>query len=312
MPIQDEITALISNAKLDKALEKFQEWATINDKEISNQLILLQGRLSSLKRSENLGLLSFSDTNRERNILTNSVLSMLENIGDTKTTSASSTPSVTASGMSDTAKAQGNPKTILFFGSNPSDTGKLQLEKEFAGISSSLQEKQLDFKIYSKWATKANEVQSEIVKRKPTIIHFSGHGLGSDVAVAGSRSVGRPSQEASGLIFQDTKGNSKVMDTNDLKRLFEILDKYKMRVSTVVLNACYSANQAKAIMPYVDYVVGMTTAVGDEAAIVFAKEFYSILGETGNIEMAFDLAVNAIDIDDLQDGDTPKLFPRDA
>ncbi len=310
MPIQDEITALILNAKLEKAIEKFQEWAIVNDKEINNQLILLQGRLSSLKRSENLGLLSFSDTNRERNILTNSVLSMLENISDTKNTKANSTSSVTASPASDTAKAQGNQKTILFFGSNPTDTGKLQLEKELVGISSSLQEKQLDFIIYQKWATKANEVQTEIVKRKPTIVHFSGHGLGKEYA--GSRSIGRPTQEESGLIFQDMKGNSKVMDTGDLKRMFEIFAKYNMKVSTVVLNACYSANQAKAIMPYVDYVVGMTTAVGDEAAITFAKEFYSILGETGNVEMAFDLAVNAINIDDLQDGDTPKLFPRDA
>lgn len=314
MPIQDEIRSLISNAKLEQALEKFQGWAAPKDSELSNQIILLQGRLSSLKRSENLGLLSFSDANRERNILTNSVLNMLESM-DEKSPSGTPTPSPKTGGEPSHGGQSGqnpatNRKTILFLASNPTDTGKLQLEKELVNISSSLQEKQLNFTIYQKWATKANEVQLEIVRRKPAILHFSGHGLGEKYA--GSRAIGRPSQKESGLIFQDANGNMKVMETKDLKRMFEIFAKNNMKVGTVVLNACYSAEQAKAIMPYVDYVVGMTTAVGDEAAIVFAKEFYSILGETDNVEMAFDLAVNAISIESLKDEDTPKLFPRDA
>ncbi len=314
MAIQDEIRSLISSAKLDKALDKFQEWAAPNDADLNNQLILLQGRLSSLKRSENLGLLSFSDVNRERNILTNSVLTLLDDIGDNSSSDSSSTkPSqgiVTPSSDKTPPPATNTQKVILFFASNPNDTGKLQLEKELVGISSSLQEKQLKFTIFQKWATKANEVQREIVTRKPAIIHFSGHGLGKEYA--GSRGIGRPSQDESGLIFQDANGNMKVLQTDELKKMFEIFAKYKMKVGTVVLNACYSANQARAIMPYVDYVVGMTTAVGDEAAITFAKEFYGILGETDNVEMAFDLAVNAIGIEGLKDEDTPKLFPRDA
>ena len=108
------------------------------------------------------------------------------------------------------------------------------------------------------------------------------------------------------------RGNMKVMQTDELKRMFEIFAKYNMKVGIVVLNACYSASQAKAIMPYVDYVVGMTTAVGDEAAITFAKEFYTILGETENVEMAFDLAINSINIDYLKIENMPKLYPRDA
>lgn len=308
MTIQIEIRDLISNAKLEQAIDKFQAWAAPNDAELSNQLILLKGRLNSLKRSENLGLLSFSDANRERNILTNSVLSLLEDIDNSRnsaTTAPSAMPQQPLSGSPTT-----NRKTILFLASNPTDTGKLQLEKELVNITTSLQEKQLSFTVYQKWATKANEVQLEIVKRKPAILHFSGHGLGEKYQ--GSRAIGRPSQIESGLIFQDSSGNTKVMETKDLKRMFEIFAKNNMKISTVVLNACYSAEQAKAIMPFVDYVVGMTTAVGDEAAIVFAKEFYAILGETDNVEMAFDLAVNAISIESLKEEDTPKLFPRDA
>ena len=46
----------------------------------------------------------------------------------------------------------------------------------------------------------------------------------------------------------------------------------------MVLNACYSETQARAIAEHIDAVVGMTTAVGDQAAINFAAAFYQALG----------------------------------
>jgi hypothetical protein len=74
-----EITNLISNAKIVKAIEKLQEYAhQANEKEAVNQCILLKGRLSSLQHSENLGLLNFTETNRERNIVTNSIINLVE------------------------------------------------------------------------------------------------------------------------------------------------------------------------------------------------------------------------------------------
>lgn len=309
MSIQEEIQALIGDAKLEDAINKFKAWAKGRDSDLENAIILLQARYNALKRNANLNLLEPNDIARESNRIINALLELLRGV---KSDGDSSTPppSVNQHSIPNPETVIEPKKTILFFASNPLDTGQLQLEKEFAGISASLQEKQAIFNVFSKWATRANEVQSEIVKRKPQIIHFSGHGVGA--LVDNSRAVGRPSQIESGLIFQDARGRSQVMDTGDLKRMFELFAKYNMKVNTVVLNACYSAEQAKAIMPHVDYVVGMTTAVGDEAAIVFAKEFYAILAETGNVEMAFDFGVSAINIDNLPDGDTPKLYPRDV
>ena len=42
----------------------------------------------------------------------------------------------------------------------------------------------------------------------------------------------------------------------------------------VVLNACHSHEQAKAIVQEIDFVVGMADSIGDEAARVFAAAFY--------------------------------------
>ena len=49
-------------------------------------------------------------------------------------------------------------------------------------------------------------------------------------------------------------------------------------IRCVVLNACYSEAQAQAIAEAIDCVVGMTSAVGDDAAIEFATAFYRALG----------------------------------
>lgn len=307
MPIQDEIRTLVANAKLEQAIQAFQNWANTNNKDLSNQLILLQGRFNSLKRNENLGLLSFSDANRERNILTNSVLSLLEEI-DASKVPTSSIPSVSnpSSGSTNPQQPDNKPKTILFLASNPTSTAKLQLEKEYSLIGNSLQDN-TKYKLYSKWATLARDVQNEIIDREPYLLHFSGHGTGQKLQ-EGTRAVGRPSQKESGLIFQDLKGNSKIIETDDLKRMFQMFANNSMKVSVVVLNACYSAAQAEAILPYVDYVIGMTTAVGDEGAITFAEQFYKVLGKNKTIEFAFESAVLAVDIDGLPDGDTPKLY----
>ena len=51
------------------------------------------------------------------------------------------------------------------------------------------------------------------------------------------------------------------------------------RVQLVVLNACYSAPIATALLAHVDCVVGMTGAIQDNAAQNFAIGFYGGLGE---------------------------------
>ena len=80
-----EITNLISDANLGKAIEKFKEYAyPQNEEDAVNQCILLAGRLSSLQHSINLGLLSFTDANIERNIITNSILMLVEQYSKSK------------------------------------------------------------------------------------------------------------------------------------------------------------------------------------------------------------------------------------
>jgi len=72
--------------------------------------------------------------------------------------------------------------------------------------------------------------------------------------------------------------------------------------------ACYSEMQAPAIAKHIPCVVGMSKAVGDNAAIVFAKAFYRGLGYGKNVETAFELGTNQLDLSKLKDKDTPKIL----
>ena len=77
-----------------------------------------------------------------------------------------------------------------------------------------------------------------------------------------------------------------------------------------MLNACYSERQAQAIAEHIDCVVGMTSAVGDDAAIQFATGFYRALGYGRDVQTAFDLGTNLIALQGLPDVDTPHLVAR--
>jgi hypothetical protein len=78
----------------------------------------------------------------------------------------------------------------------------------------------------------------------------------------------------------------------------------------VVLNSCYSEEQAAAIAATIDCVVGMSAAVEDRSAIGFSKAFYQALAYGRNVQEAFDLGSVEIGLEGLPDEDAPKLLVR--
>lgn len=99
-------------------------------------------------------------------------------------------------------------------------------------------------------------------------------------------------------------GNSHPVSPRALSQVFSIL---KDNIRCVVLNACYSEQQAQAIAQHIDCVIGMSNAIGDPAAISFATAFYQALGYGRSIKTAFDLGCAQVDIENLSEQDTPKL-----
>ncbi|MBW4479559.1 MAG: GUN4 domain-containing protein [Tolypothrix brevis GSE-NOS-MK-07-07A] len=174
-------------------------------------------------------------------------------------------------------------KKILILAANPKQTSRLRLDEEVRDIKEGLRlSQQRDkFILQQEWAVRPRDVRRAVLDFRPNIIHFSGHGSGS-----------------TGLSFEDETGKEKLVTSEALAGLF---GQFAKQVECVVLNACYSEEQALAIAQHIDYVIGMNAAIGDKAALEFAVGFYDALvaydpryDTYSRIEFAFNIACNAI------------------
>lgn len=179
---------------------------------------------------------------------------------------------------------------ILFLASNPKDTCQLRLGEEMRAIDQALREAEFrgNFDIEQQWAVRAIDLQGYLLRHKPDIVHFSGHG-----------------SESNEIILEDTDGNSKPVPNQALSKLFSVL---KDNIRCVILNACYSERQAHAIAQSIDCVIGMSKAIGDSAAISFSIAFYQGLGYGRDVKTAFDLGCLQINLVGLNEQNTPKLL----
>ena len=163
-----------------------------------------------------------------------------------------------------------NQIKILFLAANPKDTSQLRLDEEMRAIDQAIQQAEFRdrFDIETQWAVRVVDLQGYLLRHKPDIVHFSGHG-----------------SESSEIILEDNDGNSQPVSSRALGQLFSVL---KENIRCVILNACYSEQQAQAIAEHIDCVIGMSKAIGDKAAISFAAAFYQALGYGKDFKTGFE------------------------
>jgi len=178
---------------------------------------------------------------------------------------------------------------ILFLSANPTSYSRIRLDEEVRRIQTDLKSaKERDnLELKQESAVTTDTLMQSILDESPRIVHFSGHG------------------EQQGIILENEIGEPKMVSMEALAALFKL---FKDSVECVVLNSCYSKNQAKAIKLHIPYVVGMNTAVPDKAAIAFSKGFYKALGAGKDIPFAFKLGVAAIKLEGVKGADIPELL----
>ncbi|NCR42206.1 MAG: CHAT domain-containing protein [Microcystis aeruginosa W13-11] len=181
-------------------------------------------------------------------------------------------------------------KRILILSANPKNTTPLRLDEEIREIKEGLRRatQRDNFVIETGQAVRYRDIRRAILDFGPNIVHFSGHGAGEE-----------------GLAFEDETGQVKLVEAQALAGLFGL---FADQIECVVLNACYSEVQAKAIAEHISYVVGMRKAIGDKAAIEFAVGFYDALGAGRTVEFAYELGCNSIEIAGISEHLTPQLL----
>jgi hypothetical protein len=180
-------------------------------------------------------------------------------------------------------------RKILILTANPKNTDRLRLDEEVREIQTALdQSKDRDqFEIITRWAVRVDDLQLILLDHSPNIVHFSGHGGGSQ-----------------GLALENELGQTQLVSSTALAGLFKL---FETSVNCVFLNACYSEEQAIAIHQHIDYVVGMNQAIGDRAAVKFAKGFYQAIARNKSFTEAFEFGCNSIDLQGIPEFSTPIL-----
>ncbi|MCI5163603.1 MAG: CHAT domain-containing protein [Candidatus Electrothrix sp. AX5] len=183
--------------------------------------------------------------------------------------------------------------TILLLTANPDDTAYLRIDREIEAIDKGLRlAGQVDrFSFKASHAVKVPDLRRSMQRYRPKIVHFSGHGSGEQ-----------------GLCFESDQGRTQFVQAEALSDFFHL---FSSQVRCVVLNACYSEVQAEAIARHIDYVVGMSESITDQAAIAFSVAFYESLGNGESIESSYKFSCAEIALLNLKEEHIPKLIRRE-
>ena len=166
---------------------------------------------------------------------------------------------------------------ILILASNPRKD--LNLDREIRDLKRAIENSRNreEFEVVDELAVRVGDLQELLHKHRPQIVHFCGHGGGEQ-----------------GLVFESDVGREHLVSTDALSNLFRL---FSSSIECVLLNACYSEEQAGAIVDHINYVIGMNQEIRDDAAIAFSKGFYRALGYACSIEQSYEFGCNAIQLE---------------
>lgn len=183
--------------------------------------------------------------------------------------------------------------TVLFIASNPLDQPQLRLDEEAREIESMIRKSEYrdSVSFVTKWAARPLDILQSINEINPTIVHFSGHGSDEDE-----------------LVFQDNSGNTKLIAK---EAIVQTMVSTSEDIKLLFFNTCFSYGQAEAVVEHVDAAIGMNTTIGDDAARVFAAQFYSAIGFGQSVYKAFQQAKSALMLEGIPEENTPELYIKD-
>ena len=159
---------------------------------------------------------------------------------------------------------------LLLLSADPIDGDRLKVQDEFHEISKKLRSVLREDEIYLQisGAMSLRDLRKNFLQHSPNLVHFSGHG-----------------SKNGKIVFKNpSTGKGEAASIQDFATLFE-LD--KERISCVVLNACYTEEQANAIAKSIDCVIGLANEISDRIAIIFAATFYLALAKGRSINEAY-------------------------
>jgi myosin heavy subunit len=184
--------------------------------------------------------------------------------------------------------------TVLFFATNPKGTTQLRLDEESRSIQEMIRKSDHrdSISFETRWAVRPLDILQAINEVNPDVVHFSGHGV-----------------DTGELVLENTDGSAKLVTKEAITQtIMASTDK----IHLLFFNACFSYEQAQAVVSHVDTAIGMTDSIGDKAACTFAAQFYSSLGFGRSVKKAFEQAKGVMMLESPTEADTPILYTKDG
>lgn len=180
---------------------------------------------------------------------------------------------------------------ILFMGANPTDATRLALDREVKEIGSRIDyaQQRARLPLVQEHAVPLEELQQILLRHKPAILHFSGHGT-----------------KDGKLVFLSRSGTGAAAPPQAIAKLFAFFAKKGLRC--VILNACFAREQARLIAEHVECVIGIEDEIKDESAIRFTAGFYAGLAGGETVQEAFEMGQLQIDLCDQPHADRLHLL----
>lgn len=162
---------------------------------------------------------------------------------------------------------------VLFLGASPTDASRTKYEEEVAAIERRVRAAEYRdlVTVIIGSAVQPGDLQPLLQEHRPHVVHFSGHAYEAAICLQGE------------------KGETAPVSARSFAGLVKICAD---DVHVVVLNGCCTGAQAKAMVRYVDFAIGMEDETTGEAACLFAASFYGALASGASLEKAFELAKN--------------------
>lgn len=273
MKTLNDISLSIQQGRLKPALEamsKLVQEKLSDQTDLRNAVISLLARYNQLQARHLQGVIRDGEAQLSENQIRFAALEMIEILREEL--NGREAPATSA------APTEQQRIRILFFAANPLGPAQLNLGREVREIEGALARARLRdrFELIQAHATRPKDFLRRILEEKPEFVHFSGHGTDE------------------GLYMLDDEDQPVLLPTKTLADVFKL---FSQVVGCVLLNACFSATQARQIREYVPHVIGTSQKLEDTHAIEFAALFYTAIGEGQDIAFAFEFARLGLDLE---------------
>lgn len=179
---------------------------------------------------------------------------------------------------------------ILVVGANYDETSILWINKECQKIQDAITRSRdsQNFDVTLCPNLKREELNEQISRYKPQIIHFVGH-----------------CDSEAGFLFS---GDNDPPSSEYFDQLVKDLRIYQHLINLVVFNGCKSQRIARAVGNFIPSTIGTNKSIADMRAIIFANAFYKSLGNGDSYSSSFQNGVRAYMRDYPLGGENDYLF----